>query len=86
LDFQTFLLPNLVMDPATSLSDCSVLRHGLIACPANYSSRKLYDDRPVDPVSRFHLGHGSRLDQINWAADPSAKGFKPSFGLMSIDL
>jgi malonyl-CoA decarboxylase len=35
-----------------------------------------------DPVARFHLGNGARVERLNWAADPSPKGLKQSFGLM----
>lgn len=38
--------------------------------------------RPIDPVARFHLGNGARLDRINWAADLSEKGMAGSFGIM----
>jgi malonyl-CoA decarboxylase len=37
---------------------------------------------PVDPVARFHLGNGARLERINWLADPSPKGIAQSFGVM----
>lgn len=43
---------------------------------------KAADGRPVDPVARFHLGNGARLERINWLADISAKGLKASHGLM----
>jgi malonyl-CoA decarboxylase len=33
-------------------------------------------------VARFHLGNGARIERINWAGDPSAKGQKQSYGLM----
>ncbi|MDF1608820.1 malonyl-CoA decarboxylase [Hoeflea sp. YIM 152468] len=36
----------------------------------------------VDPVARFHLGNGARLDRLNWAADLSKKGMAGSFGIM----
>ena len=36
----------------------------------------------MDPVARFHLGNGARVERLNWAGDPSAKGLKQSFGLM----
>ncbi len=29
---------------------------------------------PVDPVARFHLGNGARLERINWLADMSENG------------
>lgn len=37
---------------------------------------------PFDPVSRFHLGNGARVERLNFLADSSAKGFRQSFGLM----
>lgn len=37
---------------------------------------------PFDPVSRFHLGNGARVERINYLGDSSAKGFLQSFGLM----
>jgi malonyl-CoA decarboxylase len=37
---------------------------------------------PVDPVARFHLGNGARLERINWLADPSPKGLAQSHGIM----
>lgn len=38
--------------------------------------------RPVDPVARFHLGNGARLERINPMADLSDKGIAQSYGLM----
>lgn len=35
-----------------------------------------------DPVARFHLDNGARLERLNWQADLSRKGLKQSFGLM----
>lgn len=35
-----------------------------------------------DPVARFHLANGARLERINAQADLSRKGLKQSFGLM----
>jgi malonyl-CoA decarboxylase len=37
---------------------------------------------PLDPVARFHLGNGARLEQLNWLADASPKGLRQSYGLM----
>ncbi len=36
----------------------------------------------ADPVARFHLHNGARLERINAQADLSRKGLKQSFGLM----
>ena len=38
---------------------------------------------PSDPVARFHLGNGARLEQINFLANPGARGMRESFGLMA---
>jgi malonyl-CoA decarboxylase len=35
-----------------------------------------------DPVARFHLDNGARLERLNWRGDLSPKGLKQSFGLM----
>jgi malonyl-CoA decarboxylase len=37
---------------------------------------------PVDPVARFHLGNGARLDRINWLADTSERALAQAHGLM----
>ncbi|MBV6271304.1 malonyl-CoA decarboxylase [Alcaligenaceae bacterium CGII-47] len=36
----------------------------------------------LDPVARFHLGNGARIERLNWAADTSAKGLMQSCGMM----
>ncbi|MDE2363801.1 MAG: malonyl-CoA decarboxylase [Hyphomicrobiales bacterium] len=40
------------------------------------------DGRVVDPVARFHLGNGARLERINFMGDVSRKGLKESAGVM----
>jgi len=40
------------------------------------------DERPVDPVARFHLGNGARLERLNWLADTSERGLREAHGLM----
>ena len=37
---------------------------------------------PPDPVARFHLGNGARLERINWLADTSDKAMAQAHGLM----
>ncbi len=37
---------------------------------------------PLDPVARFHLGNGARLERINWLADTSEKAMAQGCGLM----
>jgi malonyl-CoA decarboxylase len=43
---------------------------------------KTPDGRAIDPVARFHLGNGARLDRINWLGDRSRKGLRESAGIM----
>ena len=38
--------------------------------------------QPLDPVARFHLGNGARVERLNWAADSGPKGLQQSYGLM----
>jgi malonyl-CoA decarboxylase len=57
-------------------------RQELLSWAARYLGKELQDGKPVDPVARFHLGNGARVERLNWAGDPSAKGLKQSFGLM----
>ncbi|HEY9280936.1 MAG TPA: malonyl-CoA decarboxylase family protein [Eoetvoesiella sp.] len=37
----------------------------------------------IDPVARFHLGNGARIERVNWAADLSPKGLEQSCGIMA---
>jgi malonyl-CoA decarboxylase len=45
----------------------------------NVKNREGY---PADPVARFHLGNGARLERINWQGDASPKGLREAHGLM----
>jgi malonyl-CoA decarboxylase len=38
--------------------------------------------RPLDPVARFHLGNGARLERIHASGDLSPKGLTQSYGVM----
>ncbi len=38
--------------------------------------------RVIDPVARFHLGNGARLERINWLGDLSPKGLRESASVM----
>jgi malonyl-CoA decarboxylase len=59
------------------------LKQLLMPLAAEYFlSAKTSYSRPVDPVARFHLGNGARLERINWLGDKSAKGLRQSHGIM----
>lgn len=70
------------LDDPLALPPKSPVRTQLLAWAARYLARELEHGKPCDPVARFHLGNGARVERLNWAADPSAKGVKQSYGLM----
>jgi malonyl-CoA decarboxylase len=37
---------------------------------------------PLDPVARFHLGNGARLERLNWLGDGSERAMEQAHGLM----
>ncbi len=58
-------------------------RRPLLSAAAYYFLRaRTPAGRPLDPVARFHLGNGARLERLNFLGDVSAKGLKQSKGLM----
>jgi malonyl-CoA decarboxylase len=59
----------------------AVLRRAAIKLASHYL-QLLRNGQPMDPVARFHLGNGARLERLNWAADLSEKGLQQSCGLM----
>jgi malonyl-CoA decarboxylase len=36
---------------------------------------------PLDPVARFHLSNGARLERLNWLGDTSETGIRRAFGM-----
>ncbi len=38
--------------------------------------------KPHDPVARFHLNNGARLERVNWLGDVSPKGLREAAGFM----
>ncbi len=69
-------------DEVLSLQDKSTLKRALLQHAAQYLGRETTDGKPMDAVAKFHLGNGARVERLNWAGDPSAKGIKQSYGLM----
>ena len=66
-------------DPAKAES----VRRVLVPAAASYYLKaKTPAGRPVDPVARFHLGNGARLEALNFLGDLSRKGLAQSHGLM----
>ena len=54
----------------------------LIRLAARYLVLEKRIDRPLDPVARFHLTNGARVERLNWAADTSDNGRQQSAGIM----
>jgi len=49
---------------------------------AAYLTRHASTEEPTDPVARFHLGNGARLERINWLGNTAPRGIQESFGIM----
>ncbi len=59
------------------------VRAALLPAAAYYFLRaRNSKGRTVDPVARFHLGNGARLERLNFLGDISPKGIKQAHGLM----
>jgi malonyl-CoA decarboxylase len=35
-----------------------------------------------DPVAKFHLGNGARLERVNWLGNTAPRGMRESLGIM----
>ena len=70
-------------DAQATVERLAPLKEPLLRLCAAYLLRRGADgDVVVDPVARFHLNNGARLERINWAADVSRKGLRDSLGMM----
>jgi malonyl-CoA decarboxylase len=50
----------------------------MLALCATYLLTAKRGEEPADPVARFHLGNGARLERINWLGDTSQAGIERS--------
>ena len=68
---------------STIPSRCERLRKLVEPLAASYLvAARSQNGRPVDPVARFHLGNGARLERLNWLGDRSRKGLNEAAGVM----
>jgi malonyl-CoA decarboxylase len=58
------------------------LRKILMPLCAHYLVNGGGEANNFDPVARFHLGNGARLERLNWMADTSRRGMQQSAGMM----
>lgn len=57
------------------------LQRQLLPLAAYYLLHAKQRQEPLDPVARFHLKNGARLERINWLGDTSPSGFERSGGV-----
>ncbi|MDR1349248.1 MAG: malonyl-CoA decarboxylase [Zoogloeaceae bacterium] len=59
------------------------LQNPLTRLAAHYLlTAKAGERRIYDPVARFHLGNGARVERLNFLADTAPKGLQQSYGMM----
>ena len=61
----------------------SAMKATLLRLCARYLLNEKRHDKPLDPVARFHLRNGARLERINWLGDTSSKGLAESAGMLA---
>ena len=60
----------------------AALRGPLLRLAAEYLTRPNTGMGAIDPVARFHLGNGAKLERINWLGNTAPRGMEESFGVM----
>jgi malonyl-CoA decarboxylase len=63
-------------------NDAATAQKLIMPLCAYYLIHARQEIEPADPVARFHLGNGARLERLNWFADISKRGMQRSAGLM----
>lgn len=73
----------LLVDPLWMRSaEAAEFKDGILRLAARYLCDFGASRRCPDPVGRFHLSNGARIDHLNWAADLSDAAVKSAGGLM----
>ena len=60
----------------------AAVKNELSGLCAHYLLEVKRNKEPLDPVARFHLANGARLERLNWMGDTSRPGLERSLGLM----
>ncbi|OWJ64969.1 malonyl-CoA decarboxylase domain-containing protein [Inquilinus limosus] len=77
------LLPALAAGGIEAVAADKARKAALTGLCARYLAAELRPNgRLVDPVARFHLGNGARLERLNWAGDIAPKGLEQGWGLL----
>lgn len=58
------------------------LRDNLVHLAAAYLCATRETDQASDPVAKFHLNNGARIERLNWLGNRSRRGLSESFGMM----
>jgi malonyl-CoA decarboxylase len=58
------------------------VRAALMQLCATYLTRRPSPGIRIDPVARFHLSNGARLERINWLGNNTPRAIEESFGIM----
>ncbi|NIB41688.1 malonyl-CoA decarboxylase [Pseudomaricurvus alkylphenolicus] len=69
-------------DPQWYLQQSSEMQSLLMRLCAQYLCLAKRAEQPRDPVARFHLGNGARLERLNWQGDLSENGLAQSYGIL----
>jgi malonyl-CoA decarboxylase len=93
--FRRWLMQREASDPDTTLlgeferdgwwhdlAQSEKLRPALMRLCALYLTRASSQASRIDPVARFHLGNGARLERINWLGNAAPRAIRESFGIM----
>jgi malonyl-CoA decarboxylase len=62
--------------------DAERLRPKFMRHCADYLTQRPLSGNRIDPVARFHLGNGARLERINWLGNTRTRGIEESYGIM----
>ncbi|MBX6745336.1 MAG: malonyl-CoA decarboxylase [Acetobacteraceae bacterium] len=71
-------VPNWWEDPGRA----EALRQPLMRLCAEFLTASNGGRGPSDPVARFHLRNGARLERVNWLGNIAPRGIRESWGLM----
>lgn len=66
----------------TQENEAESLKPLLMGLCAHYLYVVKRDEQPQDPVERFHLGNGARIERLNWLGDTSSNGLAQSAGML----
>ena len=80
--FQHYLSTGFQPDTAALRAAAERYRPVVIRLCATYLTRRPSPGERIDPVARFHLGNGARLERINWLGSTEPRAVQESFGIM----